>query len=95
VEAAILNNVLVGNLNLVEGLGKGDGNVRLDRADLVAAAEYDFRLKPGVAAIDAGVDPGEANGLALRPDREYAHPAGGRPRPTVGALDAGAVEYQP
>jgi len=29
------------------------------------------------------VDPGEANGVSLRPEREYVHPRGSRPVPST------------
>ncbi|MGE0383604.1 MAG: right-handed parallel beta-helix repeat-containing protein [Gammaproteobacteria bacterium] len=56
---------------------------------------YDYRLQPDSPAIDAGVDPGDVDGQALAPDREYQHPLDGRPRLRRGAPDAGAFEFDP
>ena len=48
---------------------------------------------PQSPLIDAGQDPGAARSFALWPQFEYVHPASGRARQRVGALDAGAYEF--
>lgn len=58
-------------------------------------AAYDYRLTGRSPAIDAGVDPGRAGDVSLAPVSEYAHPADGAARPSVGPLDVGAYEYAP
>lgn len=97
VEARLLNNVLVGNIELLAGRGTGLGNIRLDLADFVDPGAYDFRLRSRAAAIDAAANPGEVAGSSLRltPSDEYVHPRASRKRPQVGRLDAGAFEFQP
>ena len=92
--ARIVNNVLVGRGQLLEGPGEQRHNVVAPAGDLVGAAVYDYRLRAGAAAIDRGTDPGTAHGLRLWPSNEYVHRAGGRRRPLQGALDAGALEYR-
>jgi hypothetical protein len=94
IDAKIINNVLAGNIDLVTGRGSGDGNVRLDFSQFVDPQNYDFPLKPGASAIDAGVDPGRAGTVSLRPRQEYVHAARNRERPVIGQLDAGAFEFQ-
>lgn len=59
----------------------------------VDTANYDYRLLPTAAVIDAGVDPGSGAGRSLRPTRVYVHPAAGSDRPIVGAIDIGAYEW--
>ena len=44
-------------------------------------------------AIDAGSNPGSANGVSLTPVFQYRHPTGREERPAQGALDIGAYEY--
>jgi hypothetical protein len=62
---------------------------------LFKAARLGDRLLPPKGAIDAGVDPGEAEGFALRPDSQYVYPTGIAPRGAEGALDLGAYEARP
>ena len=54
---------------------------------------YDFRLTPDSPLIDAGTDPGSADSVPLWPQFEYVHPASGRARQRVAALDLGAYEF--
>jgi hypothetical protein len=43
--------------------------------------------------IDAAADPGNAESAPLWPQFEYVHPASGRARQRVAALDLGAYEF--
>src|SRR5262249_7731533 len=54
---------------------------------------FDYRLKPGSPAIDAGINPGTAAGFSLVPQFEYVHPLGHKTRSAVGPIDVGAYEY--
>jgi hypothetical protein len=90
----LINNLVIGRGELLVGPGEQTKNLSGKKSDLTDPASFDYRLKPGVRAIDAGVDPGEAHGFSLRPEEEYVHRADKRPRPSAGALDAGAYEYQ-
>lgn len=90
----LINNLVIGRGEVLVGPGEQIKNLSGKKTDLADPASFDYRLKPGVRAIDAGVDPGEAHGFSLRPEEEYVHRADKRPRPSAGALDAGAYEYQ-
>jgi hypothetical protein len=64
------------------------------KSDFVDSLHFDFRLRPGAAAIGRGLDPGSAHGVALRATAEYVHKAGERPRDDSERPDAGALEYR-
>ena len=61
--------------------------------DFVDLNTYDYHLRAGSPAIDAGSQPGVANGFRLAPQYEYVHPACGQLRHSVGIIDIGAYEY--
>ncbi|MGH7389182.1 MAG: right-handed parallel beta-helix repeat-containing protein [Candidatus Rokuibacteriota bacterium] len=92
----LVNNIFGGRGTVLSG-GRGDltHNLVARQPGFLDAASYDYRLRPDSPAIDAGVDPGSANGVDLAPRFEYAHPARRAPRPTAGAIDIGAHEYGP
>lgn len=92
--ARIINNVFAGGGEVLNGPGELRDNVVAPKSDLVDAAGFDYRLKPGGAAIGRGIDPGSAHGIELRPTEEYVHRAGSRQRANRGKLDAGALEYR-
>lgn len=93
-EVRILNNVFAGRGEVLVGPGEAKGNVVAARRDFVDLADFDYRLKAGAAAIGAGIDPGSAHGVELRPTAEYVHRAGERARGDSGKLDAGALAYR-
>ncbi|PBQ32820.1 hypothetical protein CNR22_13905 [Sphingobacteriaceae bacterium] len=92
------NNIFAGNGTLFTGnLITVDtaGNKKLAGASagFLNLAGYDYHLIAGSAAINVGVNAGNAsNGFALSPLFEYAHPAAQNTRMANGALDAGAYE---
>ena len=59
----------------------------------VNPAHYDYRLRAGSPAIDAGSAPGAANAFSLTPTYEYLQPSCGRHRNTIQAVDIGALEF--
>ncbi|MBI3708340.1 MAG: hypothetical protein HY246_11795 [Proteobacteria bacterium] len=76
------------------GSGRREAGNRTTRdARLADPTNYDVRLLPRSPAIDAGVDPGRANGVNLWPEAEYVHPASERRRQRVGRIDIGAYEF--
>jgi hypothetical protein len=90
----VVNNVLAGApAVLLDGRGEDRNNLRQARSGMVDPEAYDFRLTPDSPLIDAGADPGSADGVALWPQFEYVHPTSGRARQRVGALDSGAYEF--
>ena len=92
--ALVVNNVLGGApAILLDGPGTERNNFRYPKSGLVDPAAYDFRLQPDSPLIDGGADPGNADAIALWPQFEYVHPASGRPRQRVAALDTGAYEF--
>ena len=91
--AKIINNVFAGPRRLLNGPGELENNLSTDKLVFVAPERYDFKLKPGTKAINAGIDPGEANGLSLRPSFQYVRPMQAKARKTDSALDLGAFEY--
>lgn len=93
--ALVKNNILVGAGKPYDGPGSGNltTNLVTNDAGLMDRAGFDYRLAAGSPAIDAGSDPGAANGVALAPTEEYVHPRDRQARPVVGTLDIGAYEY--
>ncbi len=54
---------------------------------------FDYHLTAGSPVIDAGTEPGTANGFSLTPVYEYVQPACGERRLPVGGIDIGAYEF--
>ncbi len=71
-----VNNLLVGNPGKLESAGPGEyrNNFNVDWDSFVRASREDYRLVPGSPVYGKAVDPGEFNGVALRPTHEYVHP---------------------
>ncbi len=92
--ALVLNNVLGGApAVLLDGKGEDRNNFRRPQSGMVDPAKYDFRLTADSPLIDGAEDPGSANDVPLWPQFEYVHPASGRARQKVAALDTGAYEF--
>jgi hypothetical protein len=91
-KARLLNNLFVGRGPALVGSGDNIGTVTASREDLHRAREFHYRLRPGAAAIDSGTEL-SGEDAAFLPDTHYVHPMGSVPRPSAGALDAGALEY--
>ena len=92
--ALVVNNVLAGApAVMLDGGGTDRDNYRRPQAGMVDPAAYDFRLLADSPLIDAGADPGSAESVPLWPQFEYVHPASGRARQRVAALDLGAYEF--
>lgn len=90
----VVNNVLAGApAVLLDGGGTDRDNYRRPQGGMVDPAAYDFRLLADSPLIDAGADPGNVDAVPLWPQFEYVHPASGRARQRVAALDLGAYEF--
>ena len=90
------NNIFVGNGTTFNTAPTTNLNNLITASDplLVNRAAFDYRLQAGSPAINAGADPGSAEGYALLPDRQYVHPRNDQARTTSGsAVDIGAYEY--
>ncbi len=59
----------------------------------VNQAGFDYHLITGSPAIDAGINPGTADGVSLLPAYEYADPVCGESRNMIGTIDIGAYEF--
>ncbi len=91
--ALVLNNLFVGKGRVLEGPGRTAGNVSTQRPRFRDRAGYDYRLRAGSPAIDAGVAPPGDTDFPLAPAWQYRHLAQAEKRPRRGALDAGAYEF--
>jgi hypothetical protein len=91
----LVNNIFSGNGTLLlPPMAQSFNNVFSVATDFMDPVGFDYRLKRGAQAIGAGVDPGTANTVVLRPDAEYAHKSSSRPRDLSAPLDAGAFQYR-
>lgn len=88
----ILNNILAGAID-AKGAGEA-GNIRLTLSDFVNSQAYDFRLRPGSKAIDAGIALPTVHNRPIAPEFEYRHPAHAAVRVRNRSIDAGAFEFQ-
>ena len=94
VPALIENNIFWGpgtpttqaNANLITNL------MSTDPLQFVDYPNLNYRLAVGSLAIDAGSQPGAANGYALLPASQYIHAACESPRLNQGLIDIGAYE---
>jgi hypothetical protein len=75
-------------------LEAGHGNILVKNAGLVDRGNFDYRLKAGSPAIDAGRPAGADGDVKLVPRFEYSGSASPRPRAASGALDIGAYEFR-
>ena len=75
-----INNLLVGH-GALDSAGPGTyvNNVVADDREIVSRQRYDYRLTKNSLLVGRAVDPGMANGVKLRPEREYLHPMQTRP----------------
>ena len=88
----VINNLFAGPGELSIGKGELRSNRRIETGELADPAKFDYRPRPGSAAIGRGMDIGDAHGVPLRPAAQYEHPMHLRPRAASGPLDLGALE---
>jgi hypothetical protein len=62
-------------------------------ADFVSSATGNYRLVAGASEINAGTNPGSANGFSLTPTTIYLDVASSDVRPVAAPLDIGAYEF--
>ena len=93
-EALVVNNVLAGApAAVLDGPGAQHNNFGRPGAGQADPAAYNFQLTTDSPLIDLAADPGTAGSMPLWPQFEYVHPASGRARQRVAALDVGAYEF--
>jgi hypothetical protein len=94
----LLNNIFSGPgeryTTKTGGAPTDQGNVQVQRSEFVDADAFDYRLKAGSKAIDAGVAPITVRGMPLNPVFQYVHKSQSGPRKVRGPLDAGALEFE-
>ncbi len=76
----VLNNLFLSQDRIAIGEpGSRNGNFAIRAGDVKSAGDFDFRLRRNALPLGLAVDPGEANGMRLRPAYEYRHPLEIRP----------------
>ncbi len=90
----LVNNILAGKGRALVGPGSLDANVIREDAGLLDRMRFDYRLRAGSPAIDAGSGSVNLTEIPFPPAFEYRHPLSSAPRQTRGRVDAGAHEYQ-
>ena len=91
--AAATNNIFYG-AGTIASQSNAVLNANLtSNPQFVNQAGYDYHLTSGSPAINAGANPGVADGVSLTPLYEYVSPACAEARNTVGAIDIGGYEF--
>ena len=91
---ALVNNVFAGApANIDAGITARTGNAFDATAGLRDGGSGDFGLEPSAAFLDSADPAPTLDGVSLRPQFEYVHPAGARPRQPVWRPDPGAHEF--
>jgi len=92
--AVIKNNIFVGSGTINTQTGAVFESNLVGQDPLFKDKEnYDYHLTYKSPAIDAGVDPGLADGFSLTPSGQYIHTACGEGRQVYGRIDIGAYEF--
>ncbi len=92
--AKLINNLLIGENMAIVGATEETNNLEVEGSTLIDRENYDYHLKDGANAIDAGVTPGEVHGVSLTPVYQYNHPMDKSNREIIIVIDVGAFEYQ-
>ena len=86
------NNLLVGNARLEQARDwEFMANFVAGSSDLVSAETGDYRLRASSPLVGKAVEPGVANEVSLRLEREYSYPLPGHALPP-GRLNPGALQ---
>ena len=68
-------------------------NLISKNARLINRDKFDYRLRSGSPAINAGSNPGMAHEFSLIPVSQYVHPRRYEDRAISGPIDIGAYEF--
>lgn len=90
--ARVINNLFVGPGTNLNGVGVETTCMEGDSTDLVDMAHFNYLLRHSSDAVDAGSNPGTANGYSLKPRYQYVHPASAKERKQIDVIDIGAYE---
>jgi hypothetical protein len=91
-----INNLFIGSGTPYNGKQPNEiTNLRAPSSVLVNAANFDYRLNPGVTPINAGTDPGSVSGVSLVSEFQYVDFGLRERRTVIGATDVGAYEAAP
>lgn len=93
IPAWMVNNLLVGGGTVLDGYGEESADLETEEPGFVDRDAGDYHLTEGSPAIDAGVELYDTEGVSLAPSEQVSGPAETEPRPRVGAIDVGALEY--
>jgi hypothetical protein len=92
--AVVRNNIFSGSgIITTQSNALMAGNVTTGNMGFLNPSQYDYRISNLSAALNAGVDPGEAAGFSLTPVMQYVHPLCAAERYSIGPIDAGAYEH--
>ncbi len=90
--ARIVNNLFVGPGRVLRGQGELRSNLQTDAPGFLDRARFDYRLAAGSPALEAGVAPGDWDGMDLLPATQYRHERRASGRSVEGRIDIGAYE---
>lgn len=92
----IINNLFIGKAQIEAGNAQMANNI-FDEAgrEIMDRKRYDYHLRRGAKAINAGSNPGSVDNIPLTPAFEYLNPLQRKVRAAIGAIDVGAHEFIP
>ncbi|QQS27792.1 MAG: right-handed parallel beta-helix repeat-containing protein [Sphingobacteriales bacterium] len=94
-QVQLINNLFAGNGTVLNGTANiNQGNVSTTSPGFENSSVYNYHLSSASPAINAGIVPGEIDGISLQPVFEYTHQQHQILRINNGLPDAGAYEYQ-
>jgi len=91
-EGVIVNNLLVGKLDMASGPHREDHNLAASLSCLLPTPARPCALAPKCGAIDSGAPLKNLNTVDLSPRFEYIHPLTKNARRIVDKIDIGAYE---
>jgi hypothetical protein len=92
--ARFVNNIFAGGGSVASGAGITSTSNLTSNPGLVDSANFNYHLTPTSPARNAGTNPGSAGAVSLVPTSQYVHPISREDRPSDGAIDIGAYEFQ-